>query len=172
MKGATMIRTVLCNNKGFGLPLIISMFSLLMFFTVLPVFFLIPYVMEQMQSFVDEASTDCFLAARSAVIQMESAQKANDIEGEFDQERCKAFFREHLAFTFNLNNDGSNFLAATGSGYVRSIEITEYSLDVSDPGQPVLTSQVSITTNIPYLSHLPRPVHKIRNVIKIKYLED
>jgi hypothetical protein len=160
---------IIKSNSGFSTTILIIGFSCILA-ALLLISLLFSMYMNEIEAFYDDATVDCFLANRAAVVQLKIEYAKLGYVGEFDAGKCKSYLRDRLADTFNVINSGDDFLIATDTNrFVKYIEIKDYKLNESN--------QVECTIYItarPYffLSFFKDPVYKIMskvNIDKVNY---
>ena len=150
--------------KGFStIIFIIGFSSILAALLILGMFFSI--FMNEIEAFYDDATVDCFLANRAAVVQLKTEYSKLGYIGEFDSVKCRSYLRDRLADTFNVINNDDDFLIASNTNrFLKYIEIKDYRLNDSDE----LEYTVYITARPYFFSVLFNdPVYKIKSKVNI-----
>lgn len=157
--------SVIKSNKGFSTTILLFGFSSIIV-ALLLIFLLFSIYMNEIEAFYDDASVDCFLANRAAIIQLKTEYSKTGYYGEFDAAKCKAHLRDRLGDTFNVINNGDDFLIAENTNrFIKFIEIKDFRLNENDE----LEYTVHITCRPYFLaSYFSDPVFKIISKVNIE----
>jgi|GEM_PF-6216210 hypothetical protein len=158
------LNALIKSKNGFSIT-IFSVFFGAIAMGMLLLFFFFTLYLSEIEAFYDDAAIDCFLANRSAIVELKCEYVKTGYIGEFDLEACKANLRDYLAVTFNVENRGDDLLIANrGNKFIRTLEIKEYLLNSKNE----IDYTLYITAR-PYFNSVffDDPVYKIKSKISI-----
>lgn len=158
------------SGKGQSMTVFITALAM-MLGSILLIVFLFSMFLEEIEAFYDDATVDCFLASRAAILQLKAEYDKSNYSGDLEADKCKDYFRKHLAVVFNLIDCGDDTLIAKpDNAFIKYADIADYRI-VDTPEGPLLVSRVDITVRTYfYPAIMPKPVYKIQTTIIVNNL--